>query len=323
MCGGQRVWIWVSNVPSPPNTPPPQPSSPTPTPRTAGAPDPPWRDDAGATARAPPRDLPALPTGAVVLLDESLPLSVRAAWRETLCSDGLEADFHAARGDSALSTSGWHVDGPPASTTARRTRCVRYTTPLKANLLGPRASKCVETWTSDDRGDSGWTATASVATPDVPFGGGFRLRLQWACVKVEGEGGGHNHRPTCRLRVAARVMFSAPPSVPGVKAMITAATLDGLKSSYTGYRAQLAARYGGGAVDGLPAEAASSDRHITDVLADLPPASVAGIALAIATVAVLALVALMVVGLAREAALLREVTALKEAVRGWRGGGEL
>ena len=315
--------MWVRDRDRPPLTlplltHPLQPSSPTPTPRTAGDPDPPWRDDAGASARAPPRDLPAPPAGAVVLLDETLPLSVRCAWRHTLCSDALEAGFHASRGDSGLSTSGWRVDGPPASTTARRTRCVRYTTSLKANLLGPRSSKCVEHWTCDDRGDSGWTATSTVATPDVPFGGGFRLRLQWACVKVGGEGRDTKH-PACRLRVAACVMFSAPPSVPGVKSMITAAALDGLKSSYTGYRALLAARYGGGAVDALP-DAAPSDRPITDVLADLPPASVAGIALAIATVAVLALVALMVVGLAREAALLREVTALREAVRGWRGG---
>ena len=172
-----------------------------------------------------------------------------------------------------------------------------YTTPVAAGVLGPRTSPCVETWACPARTDGGWTASASVATPGVPCGSVFRVRLQWAATKADAG--------RTRLRVAARVVFTSPPSIPGVRRVIQSAALDGLRRAYGGYRAALAARFGAGAVDALP----PGGQTVTT-----PPATRAAFVLAVA--AVVLLFALLAVGLRREAALLAEVRALRAAVGG-------
>ena len=225
-----------------------------------------------------------------MLVDTTIAATVRAAWREVACAGPLASTFHAARGDADLVCTGWRRPAPGAPLA----RCVSYAARVRAPLVAPRATPAAEAWTCAARSDSGWTATVVVATPGVPCGDSFRVRLAWACARAGPR--------ACRLRLVASVDFGPGSAVglPGIRSVVSKAAMDGLRASYAGYPRLLAARVGGG-----PAAAVA------------PPS----FALAPGSMLALLLVAvLLAVALAQHAALAGEVRALRAALASAIGG---
>lgn len=215
---------------------------------------------------------------------------MRAAWREVACAGPLASSFHAARGDTDLVCTGWRRPGAGAPLA----RCVSYAARVRAPLVAPRSTPAAESWTCPARSDSGWTATVVVATPCVPCGDSFRVRLAWACARAGPR--------ACRLRLVASVDFGpgSPVGLPGIRSVVSKAAMDGLRASYAGYPRLLAARVGGGGGG-----------------AAAPPGRLALAAtpfLTLLVVAAVAVAAVLAISLARQATLAREVVALRAAL---------
>eukprot|EP00884_Botryococcus_braunii_P008517 jgi/Botrbrau1/17667/Bobra.0166s0093.1 len=157
----------------------------------------------------------------VPLLDLFLPMSVREAWHALFVDQHFQSGFLMQRQHQDLQAGPWLLQDNRAS------RRVRYVSPVKKNMLGPRSALCLEEWMCGVRSGAAFVADCRVFNPKVPYGKSFHSQLRWAAVATG--------QTITRLQVSADVVFTSHIHVPGVSSLIRSATREGMREHYAEY----------------------------------------------------------------------------------------
>ncbi|KAK9839276.1 hypothetical protein WJX81_005429 [Elliptochloris bilobata] len=156
-----------------------------------------------------------------VLLDETLPLDVKALWRLVMADGQFWREFQERRQARGLVMSGWsHAKAD--SKRAGLERRLEYTVPVKRSRLGPREARCEEAQRCERRGADGFHVHVVARTPEVPCGTCFHQELQWVATPA-GKG-------RTRVVVSARVVFTRP--LFGMRGLIESSSLEGMRDTY-------------------------------------------------------------------------------------------
>ncbi|BDA46845.1 probable membrane-anchored lipid-binding protein YSP2 at C-terminar half [Coccomyxa sp. Obi] len=161
-----------------------------------------------------------------VLLDETLPVGARDLWRLVMADPEFFDSVQKLNKHRATKQGRWKLTKDGGAE-----RRVMYITPIKKQLVGPKEAQCRETHHCTGPPDSSWQVDVRVQTPKVPYGNSFHSHLRWAARSIDDK---HTH-----LKITCQVVFTGSCMMKGV---VKKASIEGMKESYTKYRAHLLQR---------------------------------------------------------------------------------
>ncbi|KAK9918828.1 hypothetical protein WJX75_007292 [Coccomyxa subellipsoidea] len=161
-----------------------------------------------------------------VVLDETLPIGAHDLWRLVMGEPDFQSSVRELNKQRDSKIGRWHLTKDGGAV-----RRVKYITPVKKQMIGPKEAQCIESYRCTGHPDSGWQVDVTVQTPKVPYGDAFHSHLRWQARSIDGK--------RTQLKISCEVVFTGTCMVKGV---VKRASMEGMKESYTKYRVHLLER---------------------------------------------------------------------------------